>query len=219
LALSADGWEELARAGNATLLFRPVADPSPAAVRYIEAGEAIGVQNAYKCRMRAPWWRVPLVRPADLLVTYMNADTPRLCANQAGVHHLNSVHGLFLRSDLREIGMRLLPLGALNSITLLGAETVERAYGGGMLKLEPREADILPVPSADSLRAIEDALIAQRQSLATALRNRRLQDAVQLVDELLLKGQLGLSSHEVSALQSAHGDLRARRVARGAAVR
>ncbi len=219
LALSADGWDELARAGSATLLFRPVADPSPAAVRYIKAGEAIGVQNAYKCRMRAPWWRVPLVTPADLLVTYMNADTPRLCANQAGVHHLNSVHGLFLRSELREMGMRLLPLGALNSITLLGAETVGRAYGGGMLKLEPREADSLPVPSATSLRAAQDALLAQRPSLAAALRDRRLQDAVELVDELLLKERLGLSSHEVSALQSAHRELRARRVARGAVAR
>jgi len=219
LELGTDGWEELAGAGEATLLFRPAADPSPAAARYIEAGEALGVQKAYKCRVRTPWWRVPLVRPADLLVTYMNADTPRLCANEAGVHHLNSVHGLFLRPGLREVGMQLLPLGALNSITLLGAETVGRAYGGGMLKLEPREADLLPVPSVDSLKAVEDALITHRQSLVSALRNRRLQDAVQLVDEVLLEGQLGLSPHEVSALQSAHGELRARRVARGTVAR
>jgi adenine-specific DNA-methyltransferase len=149
----------------------------------------------------------------------MNADTPRLCANQAGVHHLNSVHGLFLRPGLREIGMQLLPMGALNSVTLLGAETVGRAYGGGMLKLEPREADLLPVPSADSLKAVEGALAAHHEALAGALRNRRLQDAVKLVDEVLLEGQLGLSAHEVDSLQSAHRGLRARRTARGTAVR
>ena len=219
LALSTDGWEGLARAGEATLLFRPAAAPSPAAARYIEAGEALGVPDAYKCRVRTPWWRVPLVKPADLLVTYMNADTPRLCANEAGVHHLNSVHGLFLRPGLRDIGMRLLPLGALNSITLLGAETVGRAYGGGMLKLEPREADLLPVPSAESLRAAEGALLEHRDTLAAALRDRRLQDAVRLVDEVLLAGQLGLSPREVSALQAAHAALRARRVARGTVAR
>ena len=219
LALSTDGWESLACAGEATLLFRPAAAPSPAAARYIEAGEARGVPSAYKCRVRTPWWRVPLVKPAGLLVTYMNADTPRLCANEAGVHHLNSVHGLYLRPGLRDIGMRLLPLGALNSITLLGAETVGRAYGGGMLKLEPREADLLPVPSADSLRAAEGPLLEHRDTIATALRNRRLQDAVRLVDDVLLAGELGLSSREVGALQAAHAELRARRVARGTVAR
>ena len=96
------------------------------------------MDDAYKCRVRLPWWRVPLVKPADLLLTYMNADTPRLCTNRKSVYHLNSVHGVYLRKGLRQLGMDLLPLASLNSMTLLGAETVGRAYGGGMLKLEPR---------------------------------------------------------------------------------
>jgi len=63
-------------AGAATVLFRPTAEPSPQARAYIEAGERLGVDAAYKCKVRSPWWRVPMVKPADLLVTYMNADTP-----------------------------------------------------------------------------------------------------------------------------------------------
>jgi len=218
LEMSMGAWTELAAAGEATLLFRP-ADPSPAAVRYIEAGEALGVPRAYKCRVRSPWWRVPLVGPADLLVTYMNADTPRLCANAAGVHHLNSVHGLYLRSGLRRLGMELLPLASLNSVTLLGAEIVGRAYGGGMLKLEPREADVLPVPSRNALAASAHALAERRQAVADALRSRRLHAAVRLVDEALLVEQLGLTLEEVRALRSAHDHLRARRSARGAPAR
>ena len=38
LTLSTAGLEELAHAGEATLLFRPAADPSPAAARYIARG-------------------------------------------------------------------------------------------------------------------------------------------------------------------------------------
>ena len=38
-------------------------------------------------------------------------------------------------------------MAMLNSVTLLGAELIDRAYGGGMLKLEPREAARLPLPS------------------------------------------------------------------------
>ena len=37
---------------------------------------------------------------------------------QAGVHHLNSVHGIYLQSGLRRLGLNLLPLGSLNSMTM-----------------------------------------------------------------------------------------------------
>ena len=93
--------------------------------------------SAYKCRVRRPWWRVPLVPPADLLLTYMNADTPRVSTNRAGVRHLNSVHGIYLRPGVRRLGADLLPLACLNSFTLLGAETVSRAYGGGISRSSP----------------------------------------------------------------------------------
>lgn len=94
LSFSAGAWHALGECGGATWLFRPGDEPSPAGHAYIAAGEAAGVPAAYKCRVRQPWWRVPLVPPADLLLTYMNADTLRLCTNRAGVRHLNSVHGV-----------------------------------------------------------------------------------------------------------------------------
>ena len=87
------------------------------------------MQTAYKCRVRNPWWRVPYLRPADLLLTYMNADAARLCTNSAGVHHLNSVHGLYLKAELRVLGRDLLSLASLNSVSLLGAEVVGRQGG------------------------------------------------------------------------------------------
>lgn len=40
--------------GAATLLFRPKGQPSQAAAAYIAAGEAAGVDRAYKCRVRTP---------------------------------------------------------------------------------------------------------------------------------------------------------------------
>ena len=142
------------------------------------AGQDAGVDAAYKCRVRKPWWRVPIVPPADLLLTYMNADTPRLTTNQARVHHLNSVHGVYLRTGLRRAGAQLLPVASLNSVTLLGAETVGRAYGGGMLKLEPREADLLPVPAPDAVAAARAELLAVRPAVAADLAAGRLLDAV-----------------------------------------
>lgn len=220
LELTAAAYRALGAEGAATLLFWPPGEPSAAARAYIEEGRKLAVDAAYKCRVRSPWWRVPLVKPADLLLTYMNADTPRLCANRKAAHHLNSVHGVYLRPGRRELGMDLLPLAALNSMTLLGAETVGRAYGGGMLKLEPKEADLLPVPGPGALAAARPALDAIGPQVASRLRRPRgLLEAVKLVDDVLLVGELGMARRDVRELRQAHAEYSARRAARGKASR
>jgi hypothetical protein len=149
----------------------------------------------------------------------MNADTPRLCNNRARAHHLNSVHGLFLKPANRKLGMDLLPLAALNSMTLLGAETVGRAYGGGMLKIEPKEADRLPVPSPALVSKARKAMSDLRPQMATLLRNGRLTDAARLVDDVLLVGELGMKRSEVRSLREGHAQMTARRTARGSGPR
>ncbi len=94
---------------------------SPAGQELISAGQQLGVDSAYKCRVRSPWWRVPILAVPDLFMTYMNADTPRLTTNHAQVHHINSIHGVYLGADVREVGRELLPLASLNTLTMLGA--------------------------------------------------------------------------------------------------
>lgn len=215
LGLTRHAVRELGAGGQSTCLFRPPIEPSAAGWRYIHSGEDLDVHQAYKCRVRTPWWRVPYLRPADLFLTYMNADTPRLTTNRAGVHHLNSVHGVYLRPDLRRDGMDLLPLAALNSVTLLGAETVGRAYGGGMLKIEPREADVLPVPSPELVRRTAEPLRLARPAVAARLRAGRLLDAVALVDDAMLTATSTLTGRALRAVRRDHASLTARRTARG----
>ena len=218
LMLSDDAWRALGKKGSATYLFRPGANPSDAAMEYIRAGETAKVHRAYKCRVRKTWWQVPLVKPADLFLTYMNADTPRITTNAAKALHLNSVHGIYLVNEHRDLGCELLPLAALTSMTLVGAETVGRAYGGGMLKIEPREADRLPVPSAEVVEAARDKLIALRPQLGSRLRSGRLVDAAKLVDDVLLVGELGMSRSDAKALRDQYVELSARRSAMGRRV-
>lgn len=215
LTLTKDGLARLGDDGEATYLFRPAEEPSAAAWRYIKSGEDLDVHTAYKCRVRKPWWRTPYLRPADLFLTYMNADTPRLATNRAKAHHLNSVHGVYLDESVRRLGQSALPIAALNSVTLLGAEIVGRAYGGGMLKIEPREADHLPVPAPDFVAKYRDALATLRPGVATALRAGRLLDAVALVDDIVLIHGLGLSPTQLHAIRSNRASLAARRAARG----
>ncbi|TGN65405.1 SAM-dependent DNA methyltransferase [Nocardioides eburneiflavus] len=215
LSLTRDALDRLGQEGQSTMLFRPVDEPSKAAESYIASGEDLDVHLAYKCRVRPDWWRVPYLRPADLFLTYMNADTPRLSTNRARAHHLNSVHGIYLHPDRREDGMSLLPVASLNSVTLLGAEVVGRAYGGGMLKIEPREADVLPVPSATLVGRHREALTALRPAVTSLLRSGHLLDAVAAVNDVLLVKGLRMSKRSLAAVRDEHAGLTARRVARG----
>ena len=208
-------WNEMHGTDGRVYLFYPRGDsPSDAAAKYIEHGETLGVDEAYKCRVRSPWWRVPMVAAPDLFLTYMNYDTPRLVANPSRFPHLNSVHGVRLRSDRRDLGASLLPIAALNSITLLGAELVGRSYGGGVLKVEPKEADRLPVPALETVNQVAKELRALRPQLATFLRNSQLLAAVKLVDRIVLTGNAGLSASQIRVLRSAREALFSRRIAR-----
>lgn len=215
LELSSRDMIRLGRDGKSTWLFRPAENPSPAAKEYIATGHLAGVDQAYKCRVRRTWYKVPLLPPADLLLTCMNADTPRLTTNNASAGHLNSVHGVYLKDDVREIGRELLPLASLNSVTLLNAEMVGRSYGGGILKLEPREADVWAMPSFAYVHAHSEALREIKPEVATLLKQGKLAQAVQLVDSVLLAGGGILEDSDLSLVRDAHASMTARRAIRG----
>lgn len=213
LALTTAAMKKLGNEGHATLLLAPSDRPADATLRYIAAGERDRVSDAYKCRVRKPWWRVPLLAPPDLFLTYMNGDTPRLTTNQAGARHINSVHGVYLRDDVRELARSALPVASLNSVTLLGAELVGRSYGGGILKIEPREADRWWVPSEQLVRRHIVALTAMKPKVLRLIRSRNLLAAVALVDSVLFDGEM--TRKQLDSVRYDHRDWTARRVIRG----
>lgn len=218
LSLSNAHLKRLGEEGNAIHLFYPSDPPSPAAAAYIADGHRTGVDTAYKCRVRKTWFRVPLVSPADLLLTCMNADTPRITENAARARHLNSVHGVYLNDACKVIGRELLPVASLNSVTLLHAEMVGRAYGGGILKIEPKEADTWAMPSPALVAACADSLRDVKRSVAKLLDKGRLLDAVNTVDQVLL-GNGEVSATQMAAVRRARAELANRRNLRAASGR
>jgi adenine-specific DNA-methyltransferase len=212
LNLSPDQMTRLGRRKKQTWLFRPAGEPSAEAWAYIKQGEKDGVHKAYKCRVRSPWWRVPLVPRAQLLLTYMNADAPRIVTNEARAHHLNSVHGVFVKEDLIELAQELLPVAAVNSMTMLSGELVGRAYGGGLLKVEPSEADKWLMPSPTLVRGHVDELRAIKANVAQLLRAGKLADAVNVVDAILFADTVEASELEI--IRTAHSAIQTRRMKR-----
>lgn len=206
-------WELLCRTGERVWLLYPGTARSPGLRRYLRHGTKLGVPKAYKCQIRDPWWRPPVVAPPDLFFTYMSHRFPRLVVNQAGVSLVNSMHGIQLRPGMKW-AKSALPLLALNSVTMLGAEVFGRSYGGGVLKMEPREAGRLPMPGPDALRSVWKALADERAHLQRELRNGRWTSVLARVDEVLLRDTLGLDGTAVAELHEAARSLRERRLGR-----
>ncbi|MFN3727575.1 MAG: N-6 DNA methylase [Allosphingosinicella sp.] len=147
--------ESWVRKDEPVLLLRLTRDQElPAAVRnYLDSSAGREARQGYKCRNRAPWYAVPDVQIPDFVLSYMSGRNANLVRNSAGVSCTNSVHAV--RVQDRALAARLLPQWS-SPFVRLSCELEGHALGGGMLKLEPREAGRIVFPSATAVKAADE---------------------------------------------------------------
>ena len=203
-------WEIAATHGEAGYLLHIQKNQSlPASVkRYIQAGEAHGIQTAYKCRSRSPWFCVPHVYEPDAFLTYMSGITPRLVANDSNAYAPNSLHILRMHSTASLCRDGLAALWQ-TSLTQLSAEIEGHALGGGMLKLEPTEAENVLLPASNASK--NQMLLNLAEEADKLIRKKDDSKARKLADDLILRKTLGLSSSDCELLRTAVNALRSRR--------
>lgn len=176
----------------------------PALAMHIEAGEAAGVHLGYKCSLRTPWWRTPSLWMPDLFMLRQIHHAPRLTVNAAAATSTDTVHRVRIRAGVDSTALATV---FHNSVTFAFAEILGRSYGGGILELEPAEAEQLPIP--------QPAYAELAGDVDLLLKANEMEKALDLVDRRVLIDGLGLSADAVTGCRSAWLALRDRRTGRG----
>jgi adenine-specific DNA methylase len=192
------------------LLDAPLDPTDPALVAHVRAGEAAGVHRGYKCSIRNPWWTTPSLWIPDLFMLRQIHLAPRLTVNAAAATSTDTVHRVRLTCgpDSR-MDPTALATVFHNSATFAFAEIMGRSYGGGILELEPREAEELPIPAP----AHASAELAR--DVDNLLRANEIEKALDVVDRQVLIEGLGLPGDVVAQCRAAWLSLRDRRTRRG----
>jgi len=174
---------------------------------YLENGEDLGVSSTYKCRERRVWYSVPQIIRPDAFLTYMNGNTSRIISNDCDLVASNSLHILRSR-PLSSVSPRVLALLWQTSLTRLSMELEGHTLGGGMLKLEPSEAERVIVACPENIHgSLTDVCI----EVDDLLRAGSVEKAQDICDRVILKKGLGLSNSDCRFLREAANTLRERR--------
>jgi adenine-specific DNA-methyltransferase len=204
--ITQDEWRARAAAGDRVHLLhlRPLDGGAlpPSLASYIRNGESRGIHLGYKCSIRAPWYAVPSVWIPDGFLFRQIHDFPRAVRNQAGAASTDTIHRLTCKLDPELVVAHL-----YTHLTAASAEIEGRSYGGGVLELEPTEAERLLVPAC-----LRGALpLAECDRLVRA---GRLEELLAENDRSLLAGQLGLSFSDCATLRAIWIKMRERRHSR-----
>lgn len=188
---------------------RPSPETARGAARYLALGTGQDLPSRYKCRIRSPWYRVPVVAPGELLMAKRSHLFPRVIMNDAGVVTTDTIYrGRMLTTS--PVTATSFVAGFHNSVTLLSAEIEGRSFGGGVLELVPSEIRRLLLPASDRFGGELDRLDWVSRTRGT-LEDQAL---VEETDELAVKYVPGLTSALMSTLRGAREALLSRRLAR-----
>jgi adenine-specific DNA-methyltransferase len=196
-------WRALAASGDRVHLLhvdKSIQDLPASLAEYIRLGEKSGVHQGYKCSIRPRWYSVPSVWAPHAFMFRQIYDFPRLVLNAANATSTDTIHRVTCKGkDIERV--------IANTYTWLTAASAEiegRSYGGGVLELEPTEAERLLMPAK-----LNGAMPLKECDALT--RVGRLEDVLQENARIVLKGHMGLSMAECDVLRNIWVKMRDRR--------
>ena len=156
--LDSDDLKRLEGAGRPTLLLCPdgeaLRDLPPRVREYIRRGEREGLNRRPLLRTRRPWYRMERRSPPPLLFAYLGRRNSRFVWNRAGVVPLTGFLCVYPRPHVADLVDSLWQV--LNAPeTIQNLRLVGKSYGGGAIKVEPRNLERLPIPDDLAMRLVD----------------------------------------------------------------
>ncbi len=171
---------------------------------YVKRGEDAEMHIGFKCRNRKIWYIVPTLWSPDAFLFRQIHGYPKLVENRTQATSTDTIHRVRYHQPQQadQISMAF-----LNSMTFAFAEVLGRSYGGGVLELEPNEAEQIPIPFfLDTQLDLEELDWLERAGQINTILN--------ITDKALLQGKMGLDKNEIEMLRSAWRKLSGRRIGR-----
>ncbi len=157
--------------------------------RYLELGEQRGIPKRHLPSHRPVWYLPENRAVADILVAVFSRESVKFILNTSGAKNLTCFHGLYAKPGNESLA----PLMTLFLNSSLGREAfsqVNRFYGDGLNKLEPKDVEDMPCPAMPKLNRTEvNELISKLAGLETL----PLKERTARIDELV-KRYFGLAA-------------------------
>ncbi|MGI4791573.1 MAG: N-6 DNA methylase [Janthinobacterium lividum] len=171
---------------------------------YVKSGEDAGMHIGFKCRNRRLWYIVPTLWSPDAFLFRQIHGYPKLVENRTQATSTDTIHRVRYHQPQQA---DQISLAFLNSMTFAFAEVLGRSYGGGVLELEPNEAEQIPIPFF-----LDTQLdLAELDRLE---RSGQINTILDITDKTLLQDKMRLDKIEIEILRNSWRKLSGRRMGR-----
>lgn len=182
LVFSSAKFETLIAADRRCYLLNPRHNGS-ALDNYLKQGEELGIPQRHLPSHRPIWYRPENRASADIWVAVFSRENVKFILNTSGAKNLTCFHGLYAKTG----NENLAPLIVLFLNSSGGRDAfaqVNRFYGDGLNKLEPKDVEAMPCPAMPDLSRVEAAKLVQQLEQLESLSGR---DRTERVDILLAR--------------------------------
>jgi adenine-specific DNA-methyltransferase len=144
LVFTGEKLEALARADRRCLLLSPRSNGAGLNA-YLRVGEERGIPQRHLPSHRPVWYLPENRTVAEILVAVFSRETVKFILNTSGAKNLTCFHGLYAREAKTNLSP-LLTLFLNSSWGRVAFAQVNRFYGNGLNKLEPKDVEDMPCP-------------------------------------------------------------------------
>jgi len=144
LVFTRKNFDALAASGRRCFLLNPSRN-GPDLKRYLKLGEGRGIPQRHLPSHRPVWYMPEKRAVADIWAAVFSRGSAKFILNTSGARNLTCFHGLYAKPGCEDLPP-LMTLFLNSSGGRRAFSQVNRFYGDGLNKLEPKDVEDMPCP-------------------------------------------------------------------------